>query len=188
MLLKVGMIGRLRKDEEESVCNPVINLLRYIRHLFTIHRLVRYDVINTGIMRRAAHPVQIIIINSLSVMYLPSSAGMFPGRIFAVTGFQSNKNINNGTISSKAEKRYRYPASFSQEFPLYSTHVGMPDITKYRHNAGNSNISTAPLHDSNSVPLHKSTTNIWQNNMTPQISIIASNFQNRLSVSFIFSQ
>ena len=89
MSRKVGMAGRLRKGEEESVCNPVINLLRYIRHLFTIHRLVRYDVINTGIMRRAAHPVQIIIINSLSVMYLPSSAGMLSGRIFAVTVFQS---------------------------------------------------------------------------------------------------
>ena len=34
----------------------------------------------------------------LSVMYLPSSAGMLSGRIFAVTGFQSNKNINSGTI------------------------------------------------------------------------------------------
>lgn len=57
--------------------------------LSTIHRLVRYEVINTGIMRRAAHPAQIIIINSLCVKYLPSSAGMLSGRIFAVTVFQS---------------------------------------------------------------------------------------------------
>ena len=135
--------------------------------------------------RRAVHTAQMVMINSLSVMYLPSSAGMFSGRIFAVTGFQSYKNINSGTISSRAEKIYRYPASFSHEFPLYTRHVGTPDIAKYRHNAGNSNISTAPLHDSNSAPLHKSMTSIWHNNMTPQSSIIASNFQNRLSVSFI---
>ena len=136
-------------------------------------------------MRRAAHTAQIIIINSLSVKYLPSSAGILSGRIFAVTGFQSNKNVKSGIISSRAEKRYRYPASFIQEFPLYTSHVGTPDIAKYRHNAGTNNISTAPLHDSNSTPLHKSMTNIWHNNMTPQSSIIASNFQNRLSVSFI---
>ena len=136
-------------------------------------------------IRRAVHTAQMVMINSLSVMYLPSSAGMFSGRIFAVTGFQSYKNINSGTISSRAEKIYRYPASFSHEFTLYTNHVGMPDIAKYRHNTGNSNISTAPLHDSNSAPLHKSMTNIWHNNMTPQSSIIASNFQNRLSVSFI---
>lgn len=153
--------------------------------LSTIHRLVRYEVINTGIMRRAAHPAQIIMINSLSVKYLPSSAGMLSGRIFAVTGFHSNKNVKSGIISSRAENRYSHPASLSHEFPLYTSHVGTPDIAKERHNAGNSNISAAPLHDSNSTPLHKSTTNIWHNNMTPQSSIIASNFQNRLSVSFI---
>ena len=98
--------------------------------LSTIHRLVRYEVINTGIMRRAAHPAQIIIINSLSVKYLLSSAGILSGRIFAVIGFQSNTNVNSGITSRRAEKIYRYPASFSQEFPLYSTHVGMPDTTK----------------------------------------------------------
>ena len=110
-------------------------------------------------MRRAIHPVQIIIINSLSVKYLPSSAGMLSGRIFAVTGFQSNKNVKNGTISSTAENIYSHPASLSHEFPLYISHVGTPDIAKERHNAGNSNISAAPLHDSNSTPLHKSRTN-----------------------------
>lgn len=66
--------------------------------------------------------------------------------------------------------------SFCQESGCHTNHFYL---------AGNSNISTAPLHDSNSAPLHKSTTNIWHNNMTPQSSIIASNFQNRLSVSFI---
>ena len=136
-------------------------------------------------MRRATHPAQIIIINSLSVKYLPSSAGMLSGRIFAVTGFQSNKNVKSGIINNTAENRYSHPASLSHEFPLYTSHVGTPNIAKYRHNTGNSNIGTAPLHDSNSAPLHKSATNIWHNNMTPQSSIIASNFQNRLSVSFI---
>ena len=58
-------------------------------------------------MRRAAHPAQMIMINSLSVMYLPSSAGMFSGRKFAVTGFQSYKNINSGPISGRAENRYK---------------------------------------------------------------------------------
>lgn len=125
------------------------------------------------------------MINSLSVKYLPSSAGMLSGRIFAVTGFQSNKNVKSGINSSRAENRYSHPASLSHEFPLYTSHVGTPDIAKERHNAGNSNISAAPLHDSNSTPLHESTTNIWHNNMTPQSSIIASNFQNRLSVNFI---
>lgn len=98
--------------------------------VFTIHRLVRYEVINAGIIRSVAHTAQVIIINSLSVKYLPSSAGMFSGRIFAVTGFQLKKNINSITISSMAENRYKYPESFSHEFPLYSNQAGMPDIAK----------------------------------------------------------
>ena len=113
-----------------NLCHCFISQFLSAFLLSTIHRLVRYEVINTGIMRRAAHPAQIIIINSLSVKYLPSSAGMLSGRIFAVTGFQSNKNVKSGIISSRAEKIYRYPASFSQEFPLYSTHVGMPITQK----------------------------------------------------------
>lgn len=63
-------------------------------------------------------------------MYLPSSAGILYGRMFAVTEFQSYKNVNNGTISNRSEKRYKYPESFSHEFPLYSNQAGMPDIAK----------------------------------------------------------
>lgn len=96
----------------------------------TIHSLVRYEVIRTGIMRKTAHPALMILTSSLSVMYLPSFTGMFSGRMFAVTGFQSYMNINSGTINSTAENIYKYPASFSQEFPLYSNHVGTLDITK----------------------------------------------------------
>lgn len=44
-----------------------------------------------------------------------------------------------------------------------------------------------PLHASNSAPLHISTMIIWQNNMKLHSNIIASNFQNLLSISFILS-
>lgn len=96
-------------------------------------------------MSRTVHPAQMMMVSSLSVIYLPSFTGMFSGRMFAVAGFQSYKNINNGTINNTAEIRYKYPASFNHEFPLYNNHVGMPDIAKYMHNIGNSNISIAPL-------------------------------------------
>lgn len=70
-------------------------------------------------MRRAAHPAQLIMINSLSVKYLPSSAGMLSGRIFAVTGFHSNKNVKSGIISSRAENRYSHPQASATNF-LYT--------------------------------------------------------------------
>ena len=40
---------------------------------------------------RTVHPAEMIMINSLFVMYLPSSAGMLSGGMFAVTEFQSYK-------------------------------------------------------------------------------------------------
>ena len=85
---------------------------------FKTHRLVRYEVINIGIMGNVEIIRVMIVTNSLSVMYLPSSGGSPSGRIFAMAGFQSYMKINRSTIINKAEIRYKYPASFSQELPL----------------------------------------------------------------------
>lgn len=69
-----------------------------------------------------------MVTNSLFVMYLPSLGGSPSGRIFAVSGFQSYKKINRDTIINNEEIKYKYPASFSHELPLYNSQVGMPHI------------------------------------------------------------
>ncbi len=83
-------------------------------------------------MSDIAHPTQMITANSLSVKNVPSSIGIFSGRIFAVAGFQSYMNVIIGAITNKEEIKYKYPASFIHEPPLYSSQVGMPQIAKVK--------------------------------------------------------
>ena len=74
----------------------------------------------------SSHNSVIIPTNSLLVMYIPSSGGIFVGR--SPVSFQSHTKQNSTMERIAVVVRNRYPANFHHWLPLYNFHVMIPPI------------------------------------------------------------